>query len=315
MFIKYLYKMTEIGEISRLSLSDIWQHEERDFTPWLCENIDKLSSVVGFAISNPENEHLTDNFRVDIVATKGDEEEQKVIIENQYKASNHDHLGKLLAYASTFDAKAAIWIVEKARVEHITAINKLNQSGFECWYYLVEASVIKIDDSKPALVFTVMAAPDAEVTAAALPEGKSLVSKFWAEFLQRCNVQKLSLYNRVNATTDNWLNAGSGKNGIHYSIIATQSTMRINLVLDKNKQWNADTFKYLEENKAQIEALFGDSLEWDWGRPDKASKIIAKELTSGGYRSDKKQWPQIMDEAIDTMRKFENAFKLLIQKI
>ena len=37
--------------------------------------------------------------------------------------SNHDHLGKLIAYASGLQAKTIIWIVEDVKDEHKQAIS------------------------------------------------------------------------------------------------------------------------------------------------------------------------------------------------
>ena len=40
---------------------------------------------------------------------KGD----KVIIENQLEQSNHDHLGKIITYASSLDTKVVVWSVKE----------------------------------------------------------------------------------------------------------------------------------------------------------------------------------------------------------
>lgn len=40
--------------------------------------------------------------------------------------TDHDHLGKLITYASDQSADFVIWVVRKARPEHCSAIERLN---------------------------------------------------------------------------------------------------------------------------------------------------------------------------------------------
>ena len=64
----------------------------------------------------------------------------KVIIENQYNKSDHDHLGKLLTYLSNVQGtKKTIWIVEEARADHVNTINWLNENVETCSFYLIKS--------------------------------------------------------------------------------------------------------------------------------------------------------------------------------
>jgi hypothetical protein len=47
----------------------------------------------------------------------GHQNANKVIIENRFEPSNHDHLGKLVAHASRLQARTIIWIVEEPNDE------------------------------------------------------------------------------------------------------------------------------------------------------------------------------------------------------
>lgn len=78
---------------------------------------------------------------------------------NQFGDSDSDHLGKVITYAAHHRADYAIWIVEKAREEHISAIQMLNDSETPCNFYFVEAKAVSIGESKPAVLFSVVCEP------------------------------------------------------------------------------------------------------------------------------------------------------------
>ena len=68
-----------------------------------------------------ERESDVGKYSVDIYG-KEEGTDRKVVIENQLEDSNHDHLGKIITYASGKDAKTIIWIVKRARDEHRQAM-------------------------------------------------------------------------------------------------------------------------------------------------------------------------------------------------
>lgn len=120
--------MISLGQLKEIEdLREVWQHEALDFTPWLAkdENIVLLSDAVGLEITIDETESDVGDFHVDIYATETGTD-RKIIIENQLEETNHDHLGKLITYASGKDADIIIWLVKKAREEHRSAIEWLN---------------------------------------------------------------------------------------------------------------------------------------------------------------------------------------------
>ena len=56
------------------------------------------------------------------------------------------------------DAKTAVWITKEPRIEHINAINWLNQVSDKN-FYLIAVKLIKIDESNPAPVFSIICQP------------------------------------------------------------------------------------------------------------------------------------------------------------
>ena len=150
-----------IGRLQRVvNLREVWEHEALHFTPWLEENIDVLNNEIDLSLSIVEREQAAGDFSVDLVAE--DESGNPVIIENQLERSNHDHLGKLITYLTAIGAKAAIWIVEDPRPEHIGAISWLNESSAAS-FYLLKLEAVRIEDSPLAPLLTLIVGPSEEI--------------------------------------------------------------------------------------------------------------------------------------------------------
>ena len=110
----------KFGELKEVPMRKIWKHEARKFTPWLERNIRALGKALGLDLSSKQAEAQVGNFSLDLLAETGDGD--IVAIENQFKGTDHKHLGQMLTYAAGCDAKILIWIVEEARDEHRAAI-------------------------------------------------------------------------------------------------------------------------------------------------------------------------------------------------
>ena len=126
-----------VSRLTKQKIRDIWKTEDKGFTPWLVQNIALLNEDLGLNIQDPESEKKLDTFKVDIVA---EDEEGKIIIENQFEKSNHDHLGKLLTYISN---------IENTRkdIEYYVNLYKENNADFLEVYpptTLINANIIDI---------------------------------------------------------------------------------------------------------------------------------------------------------------------------
>lgn len=100
-------------------------------------------------------------FAVDVLAETATGE--RVVIENQLGPTDHDHLGKLLTYMSNVGAKKAVWITADPRPEHVKAVECLNEvTPDDVALYLVRVRAYRIDGSRAAPHFSVVAGPVAE---------------------------------------------------------------------------------------------------------------------------------------------------------
>lgn len=138
----------KVINLSRLEeikdLRTVWPHEALDFTPWLSQddNISLLADAVEMDITVDETESSVGDFNVDIFASETGTD-RKIIIENQLEDTNHDHLGKLITYASGKSADVVIWVVKHAREEHKAAIEWLNNHTDDMDIYKSDVATVK----------------------------------------------------------------------------------------------------------------------------------------------------------------------------
>ena len=144
------------GSEKKVPLDKVWFHEDK-FTIWLEKNINVLNDVIDLSLSIVGRKQVAGDFIVDLIAK--DEYGNLVVIENQLKRSDHDHLGKLITYLTKKDAKAAIWIVKEARHEHIGAISWLNESSSGSFYLIKIGDLVPIRNSLPKPLLTTIVDP------------------------------------------------------------------------------------------------------------------------------------------------------------
>lgn len=150
-----------IGRLEKVDVRTLWPHEEYDFSAWLADNLDHLSDALGLSLSEPEKEVGAGSFEVDLVAEDG--ASSRVIIENQLEPTNHDHLGKVITYLTSLEAKTAIWIAGHARPEHVKAVAWLNETTpDDVSFYLVRLEAYRIGDSESAPLFSLITGPSIE---------------------------------------------------------------------------------------------------------------------------------------------------------
>lgn len=283
----------KLGTLCKVTdLREYWPHEALSFTPWLAEepNIALLAEAIGLDIVVDETESSVGSFSVDILAHEVGTD-RIIIIENQLEETNHDHLGKIITYASGKNANYVVWIVRKAREEHRHAIEWLNNRTDEMLgFFLVELELWSIDDSNPAVRFQVVEQPNGWVKdiKRSATAGDSLRAQFWTEFVE-CAFQMTSFSKAFRCRKPgnrHWYDLVP--NGIR--------SFTLSALLDSRKQTigveiyiadDNELYQHFLLQKQTIENSIGEALDWRELPNRKASRIVLRRIADIQNR---KQW-------------------------
>jgi hypothetical protein len=305
-----------VDRLDRIPVRDVWKDEDVDFTPWLRENIEILGEKLDMELSVADRETAIGDFEADILAE--DSEGNLVVIENQFGKSDHDHLGKLLTYLTNLDAVTAIWICEEIRQEHVEAIEWLNASRRDVSFYLIKVETLRIGNSNPAPLFTVVCRPSEESrtieeTKEEFVERHQKRMQFWEQLLKRSE-GKTDLFSNVSKSKQGWIAATAGRPGLRYVYVIKTHSARVELYIDTGeKEENKKLFDALHAKKQEIEASFGEKLHWQ-RLDERISSRISKTLEGTGLRNEA-DWEQLQDKLIDTMLRLEKALETEIQRL
>ena len=307
-----------IGKIQRLKLREVWKHEAHDFTQWLEDNIDVLSDALDLTLVKVEREKSVGTFNVDLVAES--ESGEFVVIENQLEKSDHDHLGKLITYLTSLDAKVAIWIVAAPRPEHIRAVSWLNETSSAA-FYLVKIEAIRIAESPPAALLTLITGPSEEAKEVGsakkeLAERHVRRKRFWTGLLERSK-PRTKILAGVSAGPSGWLGSSAGlPTGLSLNYAVRQHDAQGELYIDRdreNGEGNKQILEQLKANQHEIESTFGGDLEWESLEGKRACRI-RKTISGGGWR-DEETWPAVHEELVSSMIRLEQALSPHLQEV
>lgn len=301
----------ELAQLKKVDLRKVWQHEALDFTNWLSEdeNLSLLSDEIGIDISLIQTEASVGKFNVDILA----EEEntgRKIVIENQLETTNHDHLGKLITYASGFDAEIIIWIVKDVRDEHKQAIDWLNEHSDEhANYFAIKMEVWQIGDSPFAPKFQVISQPNDWAkavkkgrTESELSEIKLMQFEFWTDFRNFGQERNSNLRFRK-PYPQHWYDIGIGIPKAHISLIVDtrNNQIRCELYIPDDKE----LYQGLESFRDSIESELTCELEWMFLEDRKASRV--RTITDADI-SDSQNWEEYFSWLLTKTTDFQNVF-------
>jgi hypothetical protein len=303
----------ELGKLKEVDIRKVWQHEQYDFSNWLSkdDNINQLGDTLNLSLTDVETEKFAGSYRCDIIC-KDEITGKNVLIENQLEPTNHDHLGKIITYASGLDASVIIWIVESAKEEHSSAIEWLNKHTDEdVSFFLIEVHAYTIGDSKPAPYFKIIQQPNDFVKQVKnisknteLNDSQSNRLEFWNRFNDMLDKMGRP-FNKRKATADHWYSVAVGSSQCHISIdlVNREHKIRISMWIPNNKELY-DTF-YL--NKDSIEKSLGYLISWDKLEGKKAA--CAYTFIEGLDFNNKDNYDSLMITIIKKVEQFRDSFK------
>ena len=296
-----------LGRLERVRVREAWPDEARNFTPWLANTcIAELSEEIGVPLRIIRCEHAVGRYSLDILATTSELESEGnptdlVVIENQFGSTDHDHLGKLMTYASGVGeenqgAKTIIWISEDFREEHRRALewlNEVTQSGVR--FYGVQLELYKIGDSLTAPSFNVLVRPNEVVRARRVEvsgqtgesERSLFYIEYWTAFKEYCTNHNSS-FRLQTPRPGHYLLAAIGRAGFHISFLAARRDKWIRCELYISGPDPAATFAALNKDRAAIDAEV-PGLDWQHQPGAKAAKLHLRQLTPPGDRT---LWPE-----------------------
>jgi len=200
----------ELGNLEQVDLRQAWPHEARSFTPWLSENIEMLSSVIGIPLEIEGQEVAVEQFSADILA-RNPRDDSRVLIENQLEQSDHGHIGQIMTYLAGLDVNTVIWIAAGFKEPHLSAIRWLNDHTIEPFaFFAIKLSIVRIADSPMAPVFEVVVKPNtwerqlqsiAKETQSSSGVGE-VRKKFWTYYLEKYPEE--GQYGPANGSSNRW---------------------------------------------------------------------------------------------------------------
>lgn len=305
-----LSKLEEIKD-----LSTVRPHEALDFTPWLSQddNITLLADAIGIDITVDETESSVGDFNVDIFASETGTD-RKIIIENQLEDTNHDHLGKLITYASGKSADIVIWVVKHAREEHKAAIEWLNNhTDDSVGFFLCEIKLYRIGNSEPAVKFEVIEKPNdwtKEIKKSeSINETQQLRYEYWVAFEDYAFKNPIFAKNfkKRKPSKNHWLNFSIGSSACHIAV--SQIKQRNELDVELYISDDTELYNSLYENKTDIELTSGLCFDWRELPDRKASRIVVEKSVQ---LENKNAWESQFEWLIDVMVKMKTTFSKYI---
>lgn len=308
--------MPEFASLEPQDVRQYWEHEEYDFTPWLADEIETegasdLEDVLGLDVEIIEREKSVGKYNVDIYAQVVDDG-RTIVIENQLQDSDHDHLGKAIAYAAGVDADIIVWLAPAFNDEHRDAMQWLNENTREgIDLFAIRLEVWRIESSPPAVRFNAIEQPSewkekAQRSRGELSERDQLREEFWTAFRDQIEEASTPLSSRKPYPSHYYSNP-IGVGGYHMSfyIDEDESELGLELIFEDD----AEGFEELRDHAEELERELDADLYWGELRETRTGKMRSElEVKRDADIEDREQWDEYFDWMLEQGRRFHEVF-------
>lgn len=315
--------MPDFASLEAQDVREYWENEAQDFTPWLAEEIraepvSELEDTLGLDLEVKEEEKSVGRYNVDILAEVVDDN-RNVVIENQLNSSDHDHLGKSIAYASGVDADIIVWIAPRFYDEHRDAIQWLNENSREgVNLFAIQLKVWKIGKSDPAVRLNPAAEPSEWKEKAQRPEGElneteQLREEFWTEFRNQIEQQDTPLSPRK-PYPEYYYNNPIGKAGLElqFTIKTSKNELGVGLVIRDD----AEAYWQLVEDREEIDTPFHQNVVWEEPEETRSGNERSKIMVTKNVDvAEEERWDGYIEWMLENGEQFHDVFYDRLQRL
>jgi hypothetical protein len=305
----------QLTTLQPIAVRDVWPTEPHHFTPWLLANSEQLSKVLGLDVELEDREVQVGQFSLDLIG-KELSTGSTVIIENQYGATDHGHLGQILTYAGGTRPTTIVWIAEQFREEHRAALEWLNahtEPGIR--FFGVRLSAVTLAGAPPGLVapfLELVVQPNdwekqASAIAAAGTASTTATQELYRNFWSTLEPQlKARGWTNASAPAANWWNLPAGTTGASYVLSFAKFGCRSEIYFDHpDPSVNFARWTTLNDRAEEISTSFGEGLIFDDLPGHKGCRIETRLL--GLKITQQDQWPSIASWMRDTQQRLRTA--------
>ena len=313
-----------IGMLETVPVRELWPHEALDLTPWLAENPDIIGDCLGLNLVLEGSEVSVGSYNADLVFNDADRA-CRVVVENMYGSTDHDHIGKLITYAAGLEATHAVLLAEGFRPEHLSALawlNDVSRSPYGFFGLVLEAW--RIDGSRPAPHLRVELEPDEwsrsvrDARTSGLSNNEALCLEYWAE-TQRALQQSDARWKTGRKPSKNpWMAFASNSHVGYHAAFYGRSPKRCLraevFVHAPDTERTSLIYNELHLQRAVIEEQLGYALEWEPQVHRKHARISISypNFTSESATAD---WPESQRWLVQALTELRDTFDPFLERI